>query len=121
MMLKELHNEGFNNVIVNSNPSSVTFNPELAEKRYVEPVTIENILQILRIEQPQYLFIPASYSKLLKSLQNYDLDVKIIVIPDELPTTAASSDRQRYSFNYVYDGNYAYPLGTMTDLFHQLR
>ena len=117
MMLKELHNEGFNNVIVNSNPSSVTFNPELAEKRYVEPVTIENILQILRIEQPQYLFIPASYSKLLKSLQNYDLDVKIIVIPDELPTTAASSDRQRYSFNYVYDGNYAYPLGTLTDLF----
>lgn len=117
MMLKELHNEGFNNVIVNSNPSSVTFNPELAEKRYVEPVTIENILQILRIEQPQYLFIPASYSKLLKSLQNYDLDVKIIVITDELPTTAASSDRQRYSFNYVYDGNYAYPLGTMTDLF----
>ncbi|MCC4478739.1 ATP-grasp domain-containing protein [Limosilactobacillus reuteri] len=117
MMLKELHNESFNNVIVNSNPSSVTFNPELAEKRYVEPVTIENILQILRIEQPQYLFIPASYSKLLKSLQNYDLDVKIIVIPDELPTTAASSDRQRYSFNYVYDGNYAYPLGTMTDLF----
>ncbi|MFR0493635.1 ATP-grasp domain-containing protein [Limosilactobacillus reuteri] len=117
MMLKELHNEGFNNVIVNSNPSSVTFDPELAEKRYVEPATIENILQILRIEQPQYLFIPTSYDKLLKSLQNYDLDVKIIVIPDELPTTAASSDKQRYFFNYVYDGNYAYPLGTMTDLF----
>lgn len=117
MMLKELHNESFNNVIVNSNPSSVTFNPELAEKRYVEPVTIENILQILRIEQPQYLFIPTSYDKLLKSLQNYDLDVKIVIIPDELPTTAASSDKQRYSFNYVYDGNYAYSLGTMTDLF----
>ena len=117
MMLKELHNEGFNNVIVNSNPSSVTFNPELAEKRYVEPVTIENILQILRIEQPQYLFIPTSYDKLLKSLQNYDLDVKIVVIPDELPTTTASSDKQRYSFNYVYDGNYAYSLGTMADLF----
>lgn len=117
MMLKELHNEGFNNVVVNSNPSSVTFDPELAEKRYVEPATIENILQILRIEQPQYLFIPTSYDKLLKSLQNYDLDVKIVIIPDELPTTAASSDRQRYSFNYVYNGNYAYPLGTMTDLF----
>lgn len=117
MMLKELHNEGFNNVVVNSNPSSVTFDPELAEKRYVEPATIENILQILRIEQPQYLFIPTSYDKLLKSLQNYDLDVKIVIIPDELPTTAASSDKQRYSFNYVYDGNYAYSLGTMTDLF----
>ena len=117
MMLKELHNEGFNNVVVNSNPSSVTFDPEIAEKRYVEPATIENILQILRIEQPQYLFIPTSYDKLLKSLQNYDLDVKIVIIPDELPTTAASSDKQRYSFNYVYDGNYAYSLGTMTDLF----
>lgn len=117
MMLKELHNEGFNNVVVNSNPSSVTFDPALAEKRYVEPATIENILQILRIEQPQYLFIPTSYDKLLKSLQNYDLDVKIVIIPDELPTTAASSDKQRYSFNYVYDGNYAYSLGTMTDLF----
>lgn len=117
MMLKELHNEGFNNVVVNSNPSSVTFDPELAEKRYIEPATIENILQILRIEQPQYLFIPTSYDKLLKSLQNYDLDVKIVIIPDELPTTAASSDKQRYSFNYVYDRNYAYSLGTMTDLF----
>lgn len=117
MMLKELHNEGFNNVVVNSNPSSVTFDPELAEKRYVEPATIENILQILRIEQPQYLFIPTGYDKLLKSLQNYDLDVKIVIIPDELPTTAASSDKQRYSFNYVYDGNYAYSLGTMADLF----
>ncbi|WPU45461.1 ATP-grasp domain-containing protein [Limosilactobacillus reuteri] len=117
MMLKELHNEGFNNVVVNSNPSSVTFDPELAKKRYIEPATIENILQILRIEQPQYLFIPTSYDKLLKSLQNYDLDVKIVIIPDELPTTAASSDKQRYSFNYVYDGNYAYSLGTMTDLF----
>ena len=117
MMLKELHNEGFNNVVVNSNPSSVTFDPELAEKRYVEPATIENILQILRIEHPQYLFIPTGYDKLLKSLQNYDLDVKIVIIPDELPTTAASSDKQRYSFNYVYDGNYAYSLGTMADLF----
>ena len=117
MMLKELHNEGFNNVVVNSNPSSVTFDPELAEKRYVEPATIENILQILRIEQPQYLFIPTSYDKLLKSLQNYDLDVKIVIIPEELQTTSASSDKQRYSFNYVYDGNYAYSLGTMTDLF----
>lgn len=116
MMLKELHNEGFNNVVVNSNPSSVTFDPELAEKRYVEPATIENILQILRIEHPQYLFIPTGYDKLLKSLQNYDLDVKIVIIPDELPTTAASSDKQRYSFNYVYDGNYAYSLGTMADL-----
>ncbi len=92
---------GFNNVVVNSNPSSVTFDPELAEKRYVEPATIENILQILRIEQPQYLFIPTGYDKLLKSLQNYDLDVKIVIIPDELPTTAASSDKQRYSFNYM--------------------
>ena len=50
-------------------------------------------------------------------MQNYDLDVKIVIIPDELPTTAASSDKQRYSFNYVYDGNYAYSLGTMADLF----
>ncbi|NGC77171.1 ATP-grasp domain-containing protein [Lactobacillus reuteri] len=116
-LLQELQNEGFNSVVINSNPSSVTLSPELAKKRYIEPATIENILQILRIEQPQYLFIPASYGKLLDSLQKYDLDVKMVIIPDELPSNAAGSDKQRYGFNYVYDGNYAYPLGATTELF----
>ncbi|MBB1078653.1 ATP-grasp domain-containing protein [Limosilactobacillus sp. STM2_1] len=120
MLLQELRAEGFNNIVINSNPSSVTLSSALAQKRYVEPAAVENILQILQIEQPQYLFIPASYNHLLSELANYELNTKLVIVPDDLPMNPAGSDRQHYAFNYVYDGEYAYPLGTTTNLFSPL-
>lgn len=117
MMLQQLRSEGFNNIIVNSNPSSVTLSPLLTDKRYIEPATVENILQIINVEQPKLLVIPASYANLLAALKKYDLKAKLIVIPDELPVNQVDNENQHYFFNFVYDGKYAYPLGTMASLF----
>lgn len=117
MMLQQLRTEGFNNVIINSNPSSVTLSPLLTKKRYIEPATVENVLQIINIEQPQLLIIPESYDTLLTALKQYDLNTKLITIPDRLLNEPVNGANQRYAFNFVYDGKYAYPLGTITTIF----
>lgn len=115
-LLSELQDEGFHNIVVNTNPSSVTLSPELADKRYTEPVTIENILQILRIEQPTILFIPASYHHLVSVLQAQIQTTKLVIIPDEMSTKEQEGTSGRYLFNYIYDGKNAYSLGITTAL-----
>lgn len=117
MMLQQLKVEGFNNIVVNSNPSSVTLSPLLSEKRYVEPATIENVLQIINMEQPQLLVIPTSYENLLNELANYEINTKLVTIPDTLISEPENNENQRYAFNFVYDGKYSYSLGTITNLF----
>lgn len=115
MMMRQLHADGFHTVVVNSNPSSVNLSYSLADKRYIEPATGENILQILRIEQPQFLFVPASYTDLLQALQKVDITSRV-VIPDDDLSMLDDFANQLVSFNFLYDGKYAYPLGAITNL-----
>lgn len=111
MMMRQLHADGFHTVVVNANPSSVSLSYPLADKRYIEPATSENILQILRIEQPQFLFVPASYTDLRQTLAGADISSRVVVIPDEGPGILGIGAHQSLAFNFLHDGKYAYPLG----------
>ncbi|MGM9891748.1 ATP-grasp domain-containing protein [Limosilactobacillus sp.] len=111
MMMRQLRRDGFHTVVVNANPSSVNLSYTLADKRYIEPATGENILQILRIEQPQFLFVPASYTELRKTLAHADISCQIITIPDEGVDPLVGANKQLVAFNYLDDGKYAYSLG----------
>ena len=47
---KALRNEGFEVILVNSNPASIMTDPETANRTYVEPLTalvVEKIIQLL--------------------------------------------------------------------------
>lgn len=50
-----LREEGFEVVLVNSNPATIMTDPEMADKVYIEPLTPEFVAQIIRKEQPQGL------------------------------------------------------------------
>ena len=115
-MMHQLRNEGYHTVIVNTNPSSVALVNKLSNKRYIEPPTLENILQLLKVEQPQLLFVPASYERLLAGLKEVELGCRLIVLPDDLLPQLDEETSQVVAFNYIYDGEYAYPLGTTTSL-----
>lgn len=115
-MMKRLHQDGFHTIIINSNPSSVSLTYDLSDKRYIEPPTFENILQLLKVEQPQLLFVPASYDRLLARLQKADLSCRLLVLPDDRLPQFTGQSNQLVSFSYIYDGEFAYPLGTMTNL-----
>src|ERR687890_229171 len=49
---KALRAEGFEVVLVNSNPATIMTDPETADRTYVEPLTVESVSQIIRRERP---------------------------------------------------------------------
>ena len=52
---KSLKEEGYEVVLVNSNPATIMTDPELSDKTYIEPITKEFVEQIIKIEKPDAL------------------------------------------------------------------
>ncbi|MDQ3804496.1 MAG: carbamoyl-phosphate synthase large subunit, partial [Acidobacteriota bacterium] len=52
---KALRAEGFEVVLVNSNPATIMTDPETAQRTYVEPLTVETVAAIIRREKPDAL------------------------------------------------------------------
>src|SRR5437899_2126970 len=52
---KALRQEGYEVVLVNSNPATIMTDPETADKTYIEPLTVESISAIIRKEKPDAL------------------------------------------------------------------
>jgi len=52
---KALLSDGFEVVLVNSNPATIMTDPELATRTYVEPLTVEYVAEIIRRERPDAL------------------------------------------------------------------
>ena len=52
---KSLRDEGYEVVLVNSNPATIMTDPELAERTYIEPLTREYLTEIIRRERPDAL------------------------------------------------------------------
>jgi carbamoyl-phosphate synthase large subunit len=52
---KALREEGYEVVLVNSNPATIMTDPELADRTYIEPLTPEILTRILERERPQAL------------------------------------------------------------------
>ena len=52
---KALREEGFEVVLVNSNPATIMTDPEMADRTYIEPLTPEVLEQIIAAERPQAL------------------------------------------------------------------
>ncbi|MGC6415910.1 MAG: carbamoyl-phosphate synthase large subunit [Bradymonadia bacterium] len=52
---KALRQHGFEVVLVNSNPATIMTDPETADRVYIEPITPDDIEQIIEIEKPDAL------------------------------------------------------------------
>src|SRR5512145_2516944 len=50
--VKALRDEGLEVVLVNSNPATIMTDPELADRTYVEPLTVEALEQVIDRERP---------------------------------------------------------------------
>ncbi|MDB5083900.1 MAG: carbamoyl phosphate synthase large subunit [Bacilli bacterium] len=48
-----LREEGLEVVLVNSNPATIMTDPDMADRIYIEPLTVESVSQIIRCERPQ--------------------------------------------------------------------
>src|SRR4029077_16534452 len=52
---KSLREEGYEVVLVNSNPATIMTDPELAHRTYIEPITWEVVARIIEKERPDAL------------------------------------------------------------------
>ena len=52
---KVLKQEGFEVVLVNSNPATIMTDPEMADKTYIEPLTVEVLEKVIAKERPDAL------------------------------------------------------------------
>src|SRR5476649_978147 len=50
---KALRQEGYEVVLVNSNPATIMTDPELADRTYIEPLTVEYLEKVIAAERPQ--------------------------------------------------------------------
>ena len=103
-MMMQLQRQNFHTIIMNCNPSSVTLNTLIADKRYIEPASAENVLSVVEIDQPQLIFIPASYTNLLETLKQYDLQSKVITLPDDRLGNLQPRSNQLVALDYLWDG-----------------
>ncbi|MFN3264809.1 MAG: carbamoyl-phosphate synthase subunit L, partial [Aquificaceae bacterium] len=52
---KALISEGYEVVLVNSNPATIMTDPQFAHRTYIEPLTVEVLEEIIRVERPDAL------------------------------------------------------------------
>ncbi len=52
---RALRDEGFEVILVNSNPATIMTDPEIADKTYIEPLTVETVSAIIEKEKPDAL------------------------------------------------------------------
>src|SRR5512137_467251 len=52
---KALKEEGYQVVLINSNPATIMTDPETADRTYVEPITLEAVAKVIAKERPDAL------------------------------------------------------------------
>ncbi|SEH70903.1 MULTISPECIES: carbamoyl-phosphate synthase large subunit [Atopobiaceae] len=52
---RALRGEGFEVVLVNSNPATIMTDPETADRTYVEPITVDSVTRVIERERPDAL------------------------------------------------------------------
>ena len=67
---KVLKEDGFEVILVNSNPATIMTDPGLADRTYVEPITAEFIERVIKKERPDALLPTLGGQLLAAGLQN---------------------------------------------------
>ncbi len=52
---KALREEGYRVALVNSNPATIMTDPEMAERTYIEPMTVDSVEKIIEAEKPDVI------------------------------------------------------------------
>jgi len=52
---KALKEEGYRVILINSNPATIMTDPELADRTYIEPITVDVVEQVIERERPDAL------------------------------------------------------------------
>ena len=90
-----MREDGYETIMVNCNPETVSTDYDTSDRLYFEPLTLEDILEIVHIEQPDGVIVQFGGQTPLKRARDLEANgVKIIgTTPDMID---AAEDRERF-------------------------
>ena len=111
-VMQELKVHGNKTILVNDNPSSPAMSSLYVDKLYIEPLVVETITDIIRVEQPTMVMIASNESELYERLkERYGDTITLMPIPTEDQIEDVVSTEPLLEYNALFDGQYVYPLG----------
>ena len=111
-VMHELKAHGHKTVFVNDNPSSPAMSSIYVDKLYIEPLIVETVADIIRVEQPTMIMVASNESELYERLKNqYGETMTLVRIPTEDQIEDVVSPEPLLEYNALFDGQYIYPLG----------
>jgi carbamoyl-phosphate synthase large subunit len=92
LALREL---GFRTIMINSNPETVSTDFDISDKLYFEPLTLEDVLEIVRLEQPRGVIVQLGGQTPLKLAKGLE-GAKVPILGTTPDAIDAAEDRKRF-------------------------
>lgn len=113
-----LREDGYESIMVNCNPETVSTDYDISDRLYFEPVTLEDVLEIARIEKPVGVIVQFGGQtplKLAKKLEQEGVPI-IGTSPDDIDR---AEDRKLFQ-EVVNKLNYYSLVTVLQPLYHRL-
>lgn len=91
-----MREDGFETIMVNCNPETVSTDYDTSDRLYFEPITLEDVLEIVRVEQPMGVIVQYGGQtplKLAKALE----DAGVPIIGTSSDAIDRAEDRERFA------------------------
>ncbi len=103
---KALRDEGYKVILVNSNPATIMTDPDIADKTYIEPITLEVLEKILKKEKPDAILPTMGGQTALNIAMEADKKgilkkYKIELIGANSKAIANAEDRKKFRKNMI--------------------
>ncbi|MBS7526457.1 carbamoyl-phosphate synthase (glutamine-hydrolyzing) large subunit [Fusibacter paucivorans] len=102
-----LKSKGYEGIIINNNPETVSTDFDVSDKLYFEPLTIEDVLNVVEYEQPEGVIVQYAGNtglKLADSMKDY-------VLGTDYDQIDASENRERF-YQLINKAGIKHPEGT---------
>ncbi|QCI20881.1 carbamoyl-phosphate synthase large subunit [Buchnera aphidicola (Hyperomyzus lactucae)] len=90
-----LREDGFEAIMINCNPETVSTDYDISDRLYFEPITLENVLEIVRIEKPKGVIIQYGGQTPLKLAREFEKE-GIPIIGTSPDSIDKAEDRYRF-------------------------
>jgi carbamoyl-phosphate synthase large subunit len=90
-----LREAGFETIMVNSNPETVSTDFDVSDKLYFEPLTLEDVLEIIRLERPKGVIVQLGGQTPLKLARGLE-DAGVPVLGTSVDAIDRAEDRDRF-------------------------
>ena len=91
-----LRQAGFETIMVNCNPETVSTDYDTSDRLYFEPLTLEDVLEIVRVEKPEGLIVQYGGQTPLKLAVPLD-ELKVPILGTTPDAIDRAEDRERFS------------------------